>query len=311
MRHIGHIALVLILPAVMAAPGDCQAQARYEYQHRQMGTLFRLVLYSADSAQAGRAAEAAFARIDSLNATFSDYRAESELSRLGLLSDSLQDWIAVSPDMEKVLRQAQSVSARTDGAFDLTIGPLSRLWRRAFRQGEFPDSLALEAAREMVGHQKLEIHPEEPWVRLLRPGMRLDAGGIAKGFAVDEAMAVLRQHGLGAALVDGGGDLLAGEAPPGEKGWKIVIAGDTVLAVCNRAVATSGDTYRYLEWQGRRYSHIIDPRTGLGVAHGKQVTVLAPSCTLADALASALSAEPALAGKLRAEFKDCSFRISD
>lgn len=301
----------LVLLAGLTNAGGCQPLSHYEYQHPQMGTLFRLVLYAADSVQAMQAATATFARIDTLNALLSDYRADSELSRLGEWSDSERDWIIVSRDMEAVLRQAQAVSAQTDGAFDITIGPLSRLWRRAFRQGSFPDSLALAAAREKVGYQNLQLHPDEPKVKLLRPGMRLDAGGIAKGYAVDEAMKVLQRHGINIALIDGGGDLLAGEAPPGKKGWEVEVERDTLLTIANQAVATSGNTYRYLEWQGRRYSHIIDPRTGLGMSHGKQVTVLAPNCTLADALASALSVEPALEISLEAVFQDCSFRIKD
>ena len=303
--------IALLLWAGQANIGQGQPLSRYAYQHPQMGTLFRLVLYAADSVQAGQAAAAAFARIDALNAKLSDYRAESELSRLGRSSDSTSAWVAVSPDMEAVLRQAQAISTRTEGAFDITIGPLSRLWRRAFRQGAFPDNLALAEARERVGCQNLQLHPDEPKVKFLRPGMRLDAGGIAKGYAVDEAMKVLQQQGITIALVDGGGDLWAGAPPPGESGWKVEVQGDTMLTIANCAIATPGDAYRYLEWQGRRYSHIIDPRTGLGVSHGKQVTVLAPNCTLADALASALSVEPGLEISLEAVFQDCSFRIKD
>ncbi|MCB0570468.1 MAG: FAD:protein FMN transferase [Phaeodactylibacter sp.] len=298
----------LCFAVLIAAPLKLLGQpapVRWEYQHPQMGTLFRLVLYAADSVQASEAARAAFRRIDSLNAILSDYLPDSELS---VLSDH-SDWAEVSPALEQVLRKAQEIASQTDGAFDITVGPLSRLWRRTSRQGIFPDSLELAAAREKVGYQNLLIQPDKPLVKLLLPGMRLDAGGIAKGFAVDEAMAVLRSHGLPVALVDGGGDLLAGEAPPGKEGWEIEVVGDTVLVVTNRAVATSGAAYRHLDWQGRRYSHIIGPKEGLGVLHGKQVTVVAPSCMLADALATALSVEPGLETRLKAIYQDSSFRM--
>jgi len=284
--------------AISPVPLSC-----YEFQHPQMGTLFRIVLYADDSLQAHAAAHAAFARIDSLDAMLSDYREESELSRLSARAGE-EGWVPVGGDLWFLLRKSKQVAALSGGAFDPTIGPLSKLWRKAFRQGEFPDAAALGAAKEKVGHQHLRFHDEQQMARLLMPGMRLDLGGIAKGYAVDEAMKVLRLHGLPIALVDGGGDLLAGGPPPGRQGWEVAIGTDTVLVISRQAVATSGDTYRYLEWEGRRYSHIIDPRTGLGVAHGLQVSVLAPDCTAADALASALSVEPGLENRIKRIFPE-------
>lgn len=275
--------------------------SRYEFRQPGMGALFRIVLYAGDSLQAQAAARAAFARIDSLDAMLSDYREDSELSRLSARAGQ-EEWAAVSEELWFLLQKSAQVAALSGGAFDPTVGPLSKLWRKAFRQGEFPDTAALSRARACVGHQHLQLDGDGKRVRLSLPGMRLDLGGIAKGYAVDEAMKMLRQHGLSIALVDGGGDLLAGEPPPGREGWEVAIGADTTLTIAREAAATSGDTYRYLEWQGQRYSHIIAPRTGLGVTHGLKVTVMAPDCTLADALASALSVEPALEEKVKYAF---------
>lgn len=273
-----------------------QPLQRYEYEHPQMGTLFRLTFYAGSEGQAAAAAAAAFGRIDTLNAHLSDYLPESELSRLSAQAGSGRA-VPVSEDLWTVLTAAQEVAAASEGAFDISIGPLSRLWRRAFRRQTFPEAARLAEARRAVGYRWIELLPDQRHVRLQQPDMRLDAGGIAKGYAVDEAMATLQRYGIDRALVDGGGDLLASGAPPGEPGWRILLktAGkegalrDSVVLLRDGALATSGDTYRYLEWEGRRYSHIVDPRSGLGVDHRTLVSVQCPSCTLADALASALS----------------------
>lgn len=283
-----------------------------------MGTLFRLTFYAGSEAKAAAAATAAFERIDSLNGRLSDYQPESELSRLSAQSGSGRA-VPVSKDLWTVLAAAQEMAAASEGAFDISIGPLSKLWRRAFRRQTFPEAERLAEARRAVGYQWIELLPDQRRVRLQHPGMRLDAGGIAKGFAVDEAIATLQRHGIDHALVDGGGDLLAAGAPPGEPGWRILLktAGkegalrDSVVLLRDGALASSGDTYRYLEWEGRRYSHIVDPRSGLGVDHRALISVRCPSCTTADALASALSVIGP-AGEWRAllrRYPDCRARL--
>jgi FAD:protein FMN transferase len=175
-------------------------------------------------------------------------------------------------------------------------GELTKLWRRAFRQKEFPTASEIEAARKTVGFKDLEL--KKNTAQLKKTGMRLDLGGIAKGYAVDEAMAVIRSHGITVALVDGGGDMLAGDAPPGNIGWLIekpALGKDGLttekIPLKNAAIATSGDTYKFLEHDGKRYSHILDPRTGMGITSRQLVTVTAPTCMEADAWATAMSVE--------------------
>ncbi len=281
---------------------------RFSFSHQQMGTRFQAILYAEDSLQARAAAQAAFARIDSLNAYLSDYLPDSELSLLSSTAGKA-GWAPVSDELWAVLSLSLQIAEYSGGAFDPTIGPLSKLWRRAFRQGVFPDTSHLRQAREKVGFSKIQLQAGEQQLRLPAPGMRLDLGGIAKGYAVDEAVKVLQQHGVDRMLVDGGGDLYAGAPPPGKAGWRVAIEGGTTQLIARQALATSGDTYRYLEWEGRRYSHIIDPRTGLGVNHGLQVSVLGPTCALADALASALSVEPGLKKQLEERFPEVEIVI--
>ncbi len=274
-----------------------QELSRYEYQHPQMGTLFRIVLYAEDSALARHAASKAFARIDELNYRLSDYLSESELNQLSSTAGSGK-WVTVSGDLWQVLDFSIVVGKASRGAFDISIGPLSILWREAFWKKEFPQEAVLEKARGLVDYQNISLDRGSRRVMLSQRGMRLDLGGIAKGYALDEAMLVLQESGIDIALVDGGGDVLAGEAPPEEdSGWKVLYqkyGSDGQLSwnslwLENQAIATSGDHYQFLEWNNRRYSHIIDPRTGLGLTSRRLVTVVGPSGIIADALASACS----------------------
>lgn len=273
-----------------------QPLKRYAYSQPLMGTVFTIVLYAADSTQASQAAMEAFARVDSLNGRLSDYLTESELSRLSASAGSGRI-VPVSAELYAVLQYSQKVSTETAGAFDVTVGPLTRLWRWAWRRGEPPPADALRAAREKVGYQYVRLDSLRRGVHLLREGMRLDLGGIAKGYAADEALSVLQAHGVARALVDAGGDILLGEPPPSRPGWAVQVAAQgtqeepvsetRMFARC--AVATSGASFRYIEYDGVRHSHILDPRTGQSAPGDRLVTVVAPTGMAADALASALS----------------------
>lgn len=271
--------------------------SRFEFTEPRMGTEFRILMYAADASQAGAAAREAFDKIAFLDSLMSDYREDSEISRLGEIPSESKVKTPVSDELWRVLSFAQDVSKRSDGAFDITAGPLTKIWRRAFRQKNFPDPQEIKVALESTGYKNLEVNKNKT-VRFKKPGMRLDLGGVAKGFAVDEAMKIIQAHGLTIALVDGGGDMLAGDGPPGTMGWLIekpVMTDDgpgiEKVVLKNAAIATSGATYQFLEHEGKRYSHIVDPRTGLGVTSSQLITVTAPTCMEADAWATAMSVE--------------------
>lgn len=289
-------ALVLALACSCAAPASAPPPlGRFERTAPGMGTEFRIVLYAAEEECAERAFDAAFARIEALEARLSDYRDDSELSRLSARSSEGAPTppIEVSEELWTVLERAERVSRESGGAFDVTVGPLVRLWRRAGRRGELPDEAALERAKRSVGHEELELDPATRSVRLLAPDMRLDLGGIAKGYALDEALRVLAELGIDSALVDGGGDIAVGAAPLGAEGWRLALQGagedvaPAVLVLERAAVATSGDAYRHVDVGGVRYSHIVDPATGLGLTDRVTVSVVARDATTADACASA------------------------
>lgn len=289
-----------VLLAVAFATGGCAsrrgaAPQRFEFAQPQMGVPFRLVLYARDGAAATNAATAAFARVADLNAKLSDYDADSELSRLSRTSGS-GEWVPVSDDLWRVLTTAQALSARSDGAFDVTVGPVVNLWRKARREKRLPDERLLAEARARTGWRLVELDARRRTVRLAAPDMRLDLGGIAKGYALDEALKVLRDQGITSALVSGGGDIAVSEAPPGQRGWRIELSGPEGAPSANEfvrlrhaALATSGDLFQFVEIGGVRYSHIVDPRTGLGLTDHGLVTVIARDGTSADGLATALS----------------------
>ena len=294
LRIIGLLA-VCVAAGGGALAGDASLQ-KFAYEKPEMGLPFHVTLFAADEATARAAADAAFARIAELNAIFSDYDPDSELSRLSRTSGQERD-VPVSTELWRVLERAQSLAEQSDGAFDITVGPLVNLWRRARRSGEMPTKELRDEMLARTGFRKLRLDPGKKAARLLVSDMRLDLGAIAKGYAVDAAVAVLRQRGITRALVGGSGDMAASDAPPDAPGWKIEVAAldapgappAQVVWLKNSALATSGDVFQHVEIGGKRYSHIVDPRTGFGLTDHSLVTVLAPDCFTADSLATTVS----------------------
>ncbi len=263
-----------------------------------MGTLFRLVLYTTDSTKANQAASDAFQRIDQLNDILSDYKPDSELNQLSATAGTGQK-VQVSPDLWHVLTISLKAAKLSKGAFDITAGPYSKLWRRSRRQGELPSQEALAKAKKAVGYQYISVSEEKRLVELTVPGMQLDMGAVGKGYAVDEAMKVLTQHGISSALVDGGGNIAVRAAPPGQQGWQVEIGSlpenkatapaIQQVSLTHAGMASSGDVYQFVEIAGKRYSHIINPQTGLGLTHQAMVTVIAADGTTADLLSTTIS----------------------
>ncbi|MEO8354189.1 MAG: FAD:protein FMN transferase, partial [Chthoniobacteraceae bacterium] len=289
---------------------------RFAYEKAEMGLPFRVTLYAPDEAAAKAASDAAFERIAQLNQVFSDYDPDSELSRLSRTHDQA---VPVSDDLWNVLVRSQALAEKTGGAFDITVGPLVNLWRRVRRKRELPAPGLLAEMKSRVGYQNLVLDPNARTALLRHADMRLDCGGIAKGYAIDAALRTLQQRGFRQALVGGGGDMAAGAAPPGRDGWRIELAPPDIpdapqtqtIVLCNSAIATSGDTFQNVVIDGVKYSHIVDPKTGLGLVDYGLVTVLAPDGTTADSLATAVSVLDFQKGKelMAAAGKNVSARI--
>ncbi len=260
-----------------------------------MGTLFTITLYAPDGALAGAAADTAFGLVDTLEDVMSDYQADSELMRL--CDQPYGKPVPVSQDLFDVLLGARKVSEISNGAFDVTVGPYVRLWRFARKRKALPTPDEIAAARDAVGWQKLKLDHKSRTVTLLVPNMRLDLGGIGKGYAADRALELLRARGYDRALVAASGDIAVGNPPPGHRGWNVAItaldAGTNrvarTLLLHNAGISTSGDTEQYVEIGGIRYSHIVNPLTGLGLTNRIQVTIIAPNATSTDSLDTTVS----------------------
>lgn len=252
-----------------------------------MGTVFTITLYATNEVSARAAAAAAFVKVAALNQAMTDYDPESELMRL--CRQPVGTSVRVSAELFEVLAEARRVAEISGGAFDPTIGPVVRLWRRARRTEALPTPEQLERARAAVGWQKFSLDAKKQTVTLLAANMQFDLGGIAKGYAADAALKVLRECGVRSALVAASGDVAVGDAPPGQQGWRVSIGtpfqregGARTLVLKNAAVSTAGDAEQFVVINGVRYSHIVDPRTGMGLTNRCQVSVIAPHAMQTD-----------------------------
>jgi thiamine biosynthesis lipoprotein len=294
---------------------------RYEYDEPHLGTRCRLVFYARDHREADRAARAAFERIRILEGIMSDYQPTSELMKLCAAAGGSP--VRVSADLFSVFECGKKVSERSGGAFDVSIGPLTHLWRRCARTGSVPDHKQIDLARSLVNYRAIEMDCEHQTVRLAKKGMLLDLGGIGKGYAADEALAVLRSHGIGSALVAAGGDIAVSSPPPGKAGWRIGVAdlsgkNSGRLELHDAAVSTSADTEQHFDIGGERRSHIIDPRFGFGLTERRSVTVVASRGVWADSLTKVgsimkptealriIESFPGASAKITCETKSCT-----
>jgi thiamine biosynthesis lipoprotein len=284
-----------LLFVLTALAGSAQpALIRFEFAEDHMGTRFRIVCFSRDEATATSAKRRAFQRIAELNDILSDYQPTSELMRLCQKAGGPP--IPVSRDLFTVLENAERISKLTDGAFDATVGPMVRLWRRSRRTRELPLPERIAEAKPLVDYRLVELDESKRTVRLVKQNMLLDLGGISKGYTAEEAQKVLKQNGISSALVAAGGDIVVSDPPPDAKGWRIGItplgeeAQDApTMLLANCAISTAGDTEQFVEIGGVRYSHIVDPTTGIGLTNRIQVTVVADDGAMADGLDTGLA----------------------
>jgi thiamine biosynthesis lipoprotein len=264
--------------------------SRFVFNEPHMGTLFSITLYAPDASTATDAAEAAFRRVAKLDKMMTDYDPKSELMQLCLRP--VCEPTRVSPELFEILQESLRVARETDGAFDITVGPFVRAWRTARKTKVLPTAEEIAEMRKSIGCENLRLDARTQSVTLLAPNMKLDLGGIAKGYAADQALAVMRRMGITRALVAASGDIAIGDAPPRKPGWKIGIEAmdgapnelARTVFLHNAGVSTSGGTEQNVEINGIRYSHIIDPATGLGMTNQIQSTIIGPNATITDGL---------------------------
>ena len=300
------IALLWVAPSTSA-----QSLERFSFAEPHLGTIVEITLYAPEESVANEAAKAAFARVVELDRIFSDYKADSEVMQLCTDAGS-RGPVKVSQDLFQVLDLSLRISQKSDGAFDVTVGPLVKLWRRARKEKKLPTPTEITNAKACVGWQFVALDAEKQTVELKRRGMQLDFGGIAKGYIAQEMSRRLRDRGIDRSLVAVSGDIVAAEPPPLADGWKVGVAPlaekqgvpSRLLLLKNRAISTSGDAFQFVEIDGVRYSHIVDPQTGLGLTQRSSVTVVAAEGALADAMATAVCVQGPERGLRLAESSD-------
>jgi FAD:protein FMN transferase len=301
--------LVIFFPLSVSA----QLQ-RYKFTQPKMGSYLTIIFYDKDSLHANAVANECFALVDSLNEVYSDYLPNSELNRLCATAGK-QQWVAVSPALFDILMVSHRAWTLSEGSFDITVGPIVRIWRKARKENKFPDKDSVHKAMQSVGFRFVLIDTIHQRVQLTKAGMQLDLGGIGQGYIGQKISGYLKQNNISISLVDVSGDIIAGDPPPGKQGWNIAVnvpgSADELLdkeiSIHNKSVITSGDVYQYMLHAGKKYSHIVDPKTGYGVTNQRNVTVIADDGTTADWFTKActiLSFKKikGLAGRLHAEF---------
>ena len=288
---MSRVALLTLSTLVSAGTSPNTCLAYLKYQDNCMGTQFTLLIDHDDEINAETGAKAAFEEAKRLELVFSDYLGDSELSMLSDSSYTMKKQ-RLSDDLFSVLKHGQGVSRDTNGSFDMTMGQLSRLWRIARFKKTMPSQAKISRAMSMTGYKHLKLFPKTREARLTLEGIELDLGGIAKGYTADRMLKTLRGHGLSRCIVDAGGDLVIGDPPRKSKGWRIKVGGlersaSPFLELSNCAAATSGDIEQFVILNGKRFSHLINPFSGLGLTTQAQVTIIAPTGIVADSLASA------------------------
>ena len=268
--------------------------AKFTFQRPKMGSPFVISVITSDSIALLPIIEKAYQRVDALNQIFSDYL---ETSEINTICQKAHIWQPISDDLYHLLRISKQAFENSDGTFDVTVGQIVKVWRKARKMKKMPDVGILQAALLKTGFKKIEIDKNSPKIRFLTEGVLLDFGGIVKGFAAQEVVDILTKNGFPNCLVDAGGDLAVGQK---KEGWQIAVnlpqsenqQMPRFLSLQNQAVATSGDMYQFLEYKGKRYSHIVNPKTGLGVTKQRNITVISSDGAQADWLATACSVLP-------------------
>ena len=287
--------LITQTPLAVASYSQDSAERliRYEASHPAMGTVFTLVVYGPDREYLAEVASEVFDGIDQLDGQMSNYQPTSELSRIN--REAARGPVLVEPQLFRLIQDSVRTSAETGGAFDITVGPLMKTWGFFRGRGRLPAPAEIAAALKHVGYRNLELNTAERTLRFQRGGMEIDLGGIAKGYAVDQAVEILRSRGIRSALVSSGtSSAYALGSPPGERGWQITVrspydarkAAD-IVRLRNFSLSISGDYERFFRIGGKLYCHIMDPRTGRPVENMLATVVLAARCTETDALSTA------------------------
>ncbi len=285
----------LVILLMLSRSGQMAKTADSGYRE-VMGTFAHVVATAKNIRTAQKCVTAGFGQLVYVDEVMSDYSDDSELSRVN--RDAFKGAVKVSDGLFEVLSAAVRYSEKSDGAFDVTVGPLVDLWNEAGQKDVKPTSEELAAVKKRIGYEKLILDKDNKTVRFAVDGMRLDLGGIAKGYAIDLAAEAMKENGAIGGMVDVGGDIYCfGRAAGRKRGWIVGLQnpgtteGDILLKLelCDMAVATSGDYRRFISIQGAKFSHIMNPATSSSAKELVSVSIIAPTAMEADAIATAVS----------------------
>ena len=279
-----------LLCVLTASPTLRREKIRYEDNHVSMACTYHVVVYGDDQQLLRKAVDSSFDEVDRIDRLMSHYKPESPLSRLN--REASQGPVKVDAELFDFIAECLHYSSLSEGAFDVTVGPLMKAWGFFRGEGRMPSEEELSAARQSVGYRHVFLNTQERTIHFTRPGVELDLGGIAKGYAVDRAVSVLKRAGISSALVSAGGSTIYGlDAPPHHAGWEERIQNPVdpnktafTVRLKNQALSVSGSYEKFFELNKHRYSHIMDPRTGWPVEGILSVAVIAENGTAGDAL---------------------------
>lgn len=316
--HVGlnfqFLRLVSTAAGVAQPPNESPAETKesslvgFQYRFAAMGTMVEFKAFGDSESQVTEAFKEAEKKVLELAAILTDYDPKSETRQLATSATSEPK--PVSDSLWQVLQASEDWYRRTDGAFDASLGSLTKLWRKYRRSSKVPTEEEILTAKKLSGWRYVQLYSTQQSVRLEKEGVSFDFGAIGKGYIVDAAFDLLREHGLGCCLVNISGNMRCGNAPPGRKGWRIQVSpleenGSPLrqIQLSNESIATSGDLWQFVVMEGVRRSHILDPRTGYGVPGPIAATVVSQNATDADACATAACImNPADLEALLAEF---------
>lgn len=286
--------LVVLSGAILRPIPGAEAPVRYEDSHNAMGTVFTVVAYGREGEHLSEVVREVFEEIDRLDAQMSDYNPASEISAIN--REAARRPVVVEPKLFRLIQGSLRLSEESDGAFDITVGPLIKEWGFFRGKGRVPSADELAAVMKRVGYRHVKLDPAWREIRFDSEGIGLDLGAIAKGYALDRAAEILRSNCVTSALVSSGSSsLYALGSPPGETGWKVSIrdpydkqkAAD-VVRLKNYSLSVSGNYEKFFKLGGRTYSHIFDPKLGRPVENILSTAVLAPTGEQSDALSTSL-----------------------
>jgi thiamine biosynthesis lipoprotein len=282
--------LISVLLWFTAAPAFALEREVHEI-HYQMGTLLEFRVWHSDPEVAQRVIRESVREVHRLEEILSSYDPESAVSRFN--ENAGEGRMAIAPELFEILQISRRWSQITKGYFDVTVGPLLKLWRRSAEQGHLPGARELTQTAARVGYSKLSLYADGT-AALMRHGMAIDLGGIGKGYAVDRIAARFKAAGMNSALISfGTSSICAIGAPPGAKGWAIGIEGPDgkvrrTIHLSDSALSTSGGMGRFWTIRNKGYGHVINPKTGLPVTEARVATVISESATAAEALSKPL-----------------------